>query len=238
MTLDLSQKRHYTLPQLASRLQCSDEDLRYFVMEGELTPSRFLETGRYRLYQMEPHKDYGTTGYVFPSAMCDACEPDDAIQREWLSGFHYLVLPNRTSGTQSEFRFAATFSSGFDLGDIIYELKASIGIDEVMNTGFVMAVELNRFVASRSWPKTPSKLGEISIQPDIDPSDLPPELDAANMAYRAVLKGYGGQGDTPKNRLIAYLQATYQHLTPNAVERIATVANPDKSTGRKKSGNE
>ena len=150
MTLNLSQKRHYTFQQLASRLQCSEEDLRYFVMEGELTPSRFLETGTYRQYQMEPHEDYGTTGHVLPSAMCDACDPNDAIQLGWLSGFHYLVLPNRTSGNQCEFRFAANLPSGFDLGDIIYELEAAMGIDDVMNTGVVMAVELDRFEALKS----------------------------------------------------------------------------------------
>jgi len=155
MTLDLSQKRHYTFPALASRLQCSEQDLRYFVMEGELTPSRFLETGTYRQYQMEPHEDYGTTGHVSPSAMCDACEPDDVIQRGWLSGFHYLVLPTRTSGNHCEFRFAATFPLGFDIGDIIYELDASMDIDDVMNTGVVMAVELDRFVALKSGKGKP-----------------------------------------------------------------------------------
>ena len=152
MALDLSKKRHYTFPQLASRLKCSEEDLRYFVMEGELTPSRFFETGTYRLYQMEPHEDYGTTGHVVPYAMCDACDPDDVIQRGWLSGFHYLVLPTRTSSNQCEFRFVATSPSGFDLGDIIYELDVSMGIDEVMSNGVVMAVESDRFEALKSRP--------------------------------------------------------------------------------------
>ncbi len=70
--------------------------------------------------------------------------------------------------------------------------------------------------------------------PDIDPADLPIELDAANMAYRAVLNGYGNQSDTFKNRLIDYLQTTYTDLKTEAVQRIATVANPDKATGRKR----
>lgn len=235
MALDLSKKRHYTFPQLASLHECSEEDLRYFVIEGELTPSWYVKTGQYCQYQMEPQKDYGTTGHVLPYAMCNVCDSDDVVERGWLSGFHYLVLPTRTSSNQCEFRFAANFPSGFDLGDLIYELEAPIGLDEVMNNGFVMAVESDRFVASRSRLKTPSISNDISYEVEIDPIDLPLELDAANMAYRAVLKGYGEQGDTPKNRLIAYLQATYKHLTPNAVERIATVANPDKSTGRRKS---
>lgn len=70
-------------------------------------------------------------------------------------------------------------------------------------------------------------------EPDIDPSDLPIELDAANMAYRAVLNGYGSS-DTFRNRLIEYLFETFPYLKNDAIQRIATVANPDKTTGRKK----
>lgn len=73
---------------------------------------------------------------------------------------------------------------------------------------------------------------------DIDPSDLPIELDAANVAYRAVLNAYGNQSETFKKRLIAYLQENYTDLKPEAVQRIATVANPDKSAGRKKRNKE
>jgi len=74
----------------------------------------------------------------------------------------------------------------------------------------------------------------VQSDPDIDPADLPVELDAANMAYRAVLNGYGNQSDTFKNRLINYLQMTYTDLKTEAVQRIATVANPDKAVGRKR----
>ena len=68
----------------------------------------------------------------------------------------------------------------------------------------------------------------------IDPLDLPAELDAANMAFRAVTNGYGDTTTTPKNRLTNYLQKHYPAFKPEQVNRIATVANPDKSTGRKK----
>jgi hypothetical protein len=153
MTLDLSKKRHYTFSQLATRLQCTEEDLRYLVLEGELTPSSFIGAGHYALHQMQPHEDYGTTGGVCPRVMLDTCSPDDVIERGWLSGFHYLVLPTRTSGNHCEFRFAAKFSSGFDLGDLIYELEAPVAIDEVMNSCFVMAVELDRFLAVQSRTK-------------------------------------------------------------------------------------
>jgi hypothetical protein len=157
MALDLSKKRHYTFPQAAFQLKCSEEDLRYFVMEGELTPSSFIGAGHLCLHQMQPHEDYGTTGHVYPRVKLDACSTDDVIERGWLSGFHYLVLPTRTSGNHCEFRFAAKFSTGFDLGDLIYELEAPVVIDEVLNSCFVMAVELDRFLAVQSKTKRSSE---------------------------------------------------------------------------------
>ena len=71
------------------------------------------------------------------------------------------------------------------------------------------------------------------LRKEIDPMDLPQELDLANMAFRAVMNGYGDQNATPKNRLIDYLSKIYPHLKLEAIRRIATVANPDKARGRK-----
>lgn len=71
-------------------------------------------------------------------------------------------------------------------------------------------------------------------QNTLDPSDLPIELDAANMAYRAVLNGYGSEDDSFKQRLIDYLKTRHPNFTNDAVLRIATVANPDKTPGKKK----
>ena len=87
---------------------------------------------------------------------------------------------------------------------------------------------------SNTQPGVIKVAAESTIDTEIDPSDLPIELDAANMAYRAVLNGYGSQSDTFKNRLTDYLKTNFTDLTTEAVQRIATVANPDKTTGRKK----
>ena len=69
---------------------------------------------------------------------------------------------------------------------------------------------------------------------EIDPSDLPDELHMANLAFRAVTNGHGKQSDTFRNRVISYLKLTYPNLKNDPLQRIATVANPDKSTGRKR----
>ena len=85
-----------------------------------------------------------------------------------------------------------------------------------------------------------SLIGLEAIEDDgIDPSDLPPELQAANIAFRAITKGgYGNHAATPRNRLIDYLKVHYPEFNSEQVQRIATVANPDKSPGRMKSGKE
>ena len=44
---------------------------------------------------------------------------------------------------------------------------------------------------------------------ETDPVDLPPELDAAMLGFRAVSKGFGDANETFRNRLIDYLQTTY-----------------------------
>lgn len=71
------------------------------------------------------------------------------------------------------------------------------------------------------------------LESDFDPSDLPYELGIANIAFSAVTNGYGDSSATFKNRLVAYLEKEFQ-LSPEAVHRIATVANPDKAPGRKR----
>ncbi len=75
---------------------------------------------------------------------------------------------------------------------------------------------------------------KVAAVPEIDPSDFPGELDRANQAFRAVQNGYGDSSATFKNRIADYLANTYPELTPEAVQRIAIVANPDKAPGRKK----
>jgi hypothetical protein len=88
--------------------------------------------------------------------------------------------------------------------------------------------------------KAPIEIEIIKAAADleIDPSDLPPELDAANLAFRAVTNGYGDPSATQRNRLVDYLEKHYPDFKRDQVQRIATVANPDKTTGRKTGGKE
>lgn len=83
--------------------------------------------------------------------------------------------------------------------------------------------------------KTGSKLAPLGCAErcDIDPADIPEELHMANLAFRAVTNGYGDATATFRNRVVSYLKETYPSLLNEQLERIATVANPDKAPGRK-----
>jgi hypothetical protein len=94
----------------------------------------------------------------------------------------------------------------------------------------------------KSVDGTPSTMEKPPDDPDnegvagdnFDPADLPDELYMANLAFRAVTNGHGKQSDTFRNRIISYLKLNYPNLKNDPLQRIATVGNPDKSTGRKR----
>lgn len=67
----------------------------------------------------------------------------------------------------------------------------------------------------------------------VEPEDLPDELSIASIAFRAVSNGYGDTLDTFRNRLGAYLDERHPGLVTEAKKRIVTVANQDKTPGRK-----
>lgn len=91
---------------------------------------------------------------------------------------------------------------------------------------------------AESMPTSTTDPVNAHCRNEIDPCDLPTELDAANMAFRAVSNGYGDMSATFRNRLVSYLGTNFKNLKNDAIQRIATVANPDKSTGRKKRDSE
>ena len=78
-----------------------------------------------------------------------------------------------------------------------------------------------------------NQTAQTSDQEGIDPSDLPYEMQVVNIAFRAVMKGYGDPLVSFRKRLLDYLKNNFKALSKDAVERIATVANPDKKPGRK-----
>ena len=80
-----------------------------------------------------------------------------------------------------------------------------------------------------------SNILDEATKTNIDPADPSDELSAANIAFRAVTNGHGDPNATFRNRLIGYLETNFNDLSTDAVKRIATVANADKTHGRQKS---
>lgn len=98
-------------------------------------------------------------------------------------------------------------------------------------------VEIARWLADNGMASVypfDSKPTVVEAQDGIDPADFPEELHAANIAFRAIHNGYGERTATVKNRLVDYLERHFPDLNNEAVQRIATVANPNKVRGRKK----
>ena len=86
----------------------------------------------------------------------------------------------------------------------------------------------SRTTSGGLWARFDAELVGGASEDDIDPSDMPEELQAANIAYRAVLNGYGQPGETFRNRLVAYLGERFR-FSDEAVKRIATVFADQKS---------
>ena len=75
---------------------------------------------------------------------------------------------------------------------------------------------------------------DVTSTHDIDPDELPEELAAANIMLRAYKNHTPASSLTPKQWIIDRLERDYPHFSQEQRKRIATVANPDKSSGRRK----
>lgn len=107
-------------------------------------------------------------------------------------------------------------------------------VDKILDTDRARVGREIKRLRERQAEVDAEKLVAMKPMAEIDPSDLPTELDAANMAFRALTNGYGDQSKKPRIRLVDYLKTNHPELGGEAVERIATVANPVKTPGAMK----
>lgn len=111
-------------------------------------------------------------------------------------------------------------------------------VDKILNIDRArVGCEIQR-LRDRQAEVDAEKLVVMTSPAEIDPTDLPTELDAANVAFRAMLNGYGDQSKKPRIRLVDYLKKHHPELSEEAVDRIATVANPVKTPGGMKRNKE
>ena len=150
MAIELPAKKYYTFLELALRLQCSDQDLRHLLIEGEIAPSILLENGLYCDYQIQSNEEEDGI-HLWPSQMFD-CESsaDELGTRTQLGGFYFLIFPRLISATSCEFNYASNNPYGHGEGDICYLMEKPYSLDYILKFGAVMAGELGRFEALHS----------------------------------------------------------------------------------------
>ena len=147
MAIELPAKKYYTFPQLAARLQCTEQDLRHLVIEREITPSIHLEFKMYADYQIDADEDEDGRHLFLSPVLNWESKADD--QGDWTkaAGFRYLIFPQRTSANNCAFTYFSETSHGHDAGEICHALDETLGIDFILQHGVVMKDELARFEA-------------------------------------------------------------------------------------------
>ncbi len=167
---------------------------------------------------------------------------------EWL----YLREPTQISSQLWIFQVASRLPESCKPDDVDipkhdewFRIERDLTMQDIRDEAAFLAEEIESYKAEcevmrntlDSKEHLPFEQDAVSKQENyLDPGDYPDELFAAIDAYRAVMNGYGDQSATPRKRLIALLKERYPDLKSEARERVATVANPDKSPGRKKGG--
>lgn len=145
--------------------------------------------------------------------------PDDLLVSEELSELWAIADGQSTNNYEAWY---------FD------EIKSAFFNQRFSRTAVAAWLEAIGMPSEYHFDRNQRSISEMEGEDLFDPSDFPEELSIANIAFRAVKNGHGDSSATFRNRLIDYLGKVYPDLKDEAVDRIATVANPDKSRGRKK----
>lgn len=188
MKLDLSATERHTFKEVATRLGCSSDDVRQLLLDEKLCPSYFLDDVRCCVHLLVPGDDHHQTGNLTPIEFADTDENNNfTTVYKRLKGSYFLVLKSNTNAYSCKYYFASPTPSDFQLNDFVYELNPPLTLDDVMANGYVMATELDRFLASQAGEKTPQRRTEntantsaaanLAITTDdkiSDPSDIHP----------------------------------------------------------------
>lgn len=216
-----------------NELLCTADDLAHYIVNTDIVPSIFRRRAKFEPYIFELLTfEFGGRESLFPQSQFGI-----ESGYEYIEGFFYLISPIQTHSNSCYFAYVSDKPREHIEGDIAFALSENLGLGDIFEEAVFMAEELERFIALQTNNKNQGFEKKANALDD-DPFDLPDELSTANIAFRAVKNGYGDQGATFKNRLTEYLKANYLHLKQQAIERIATVANPDKTTGRKNTSTE
>lgn len=242
-------------------LQINDDSLEELIIDEEIRPQIRL-TEEFTLFPTKSLWD--ESDIMFESEMelehelelelkldQHLIEGDFDYQSEPLVEWVYLREPTQISPILWTFQFASRDPESFkpDIADQRqsdqwFRLARPLSMADIRtDAGFLIAEiesykneRITRQDASKAISDRLAREENVDSEQDnyVDPGDYPDELFAAIDAYRGVTNGYGEPMKPFKERIIDLLRDRHPSLGNEAVKRIATVANKDKSPGRKK----
>jgi len=149
-------KKYFTFEELVVRWDRTSNDLVQLVIDGEMVPSLYIPSGGYLLNQFVPIDIEDADSTCSPSPLHDPSidELDNEV-RGWVTGFRYLILPQRTDSHDCDFHYFAAAPLDRDHGALCYSLEHRVGIADVLKSGMVMADEVARVEAKSSEKPAP-----------------------------------------------------------------------------------
>lgn len=152
MSTNLPEKKYFTFQEMREQLQCDESYLRYFVIEGYISPSLLLPHDSYPIYVLQLHEDGEGEAFLAPS---EAVDSSDELIKEFLYGFHFLVRGGRNSWKNCNFEFVSKISNGYEEGHVFYKLKKAYEMEDVLENCVFMADEVERFKALKGSMEKP-----------------------------------------------------------------------------------
>lgn len=151
MAIKLPPRDSLTLPELAKRWECSENDLRDLIVSGELRPSFIINKVAHKVRFDKTSDD---TGEYWQPVTIGSFEGDDGKLRPKLytvEGAYYLLHPDITSSLDCQFFYFSKDKNHIKgIGDenncfMLTKAGQSISLDTVFQKGMVMMSEVARF---------------------------------------------------------------------------------------------
>ncbi len=151
MAIKLPPRDSLTLPELAKRWECSENDLRDLIVRGKLRPSFIINKVAHKVNFYKMSDD---AGEYWQSATIGSFEGDDGKPHPQLydvEGAYYLLHPDVTSSLDCQFFYLSKDKNHIqgpgDENNCFMLTKAgqSISLDTVFQKGMVMMSEVARF---------------------------------------------------------------------------------------------
>lgn len=252
MAIKLPPRRYLTLPELAIRWECTENEVRELIVSSQLKPSYIINHVAHKVRFFETSDDAGDFWQMEPIG---SVEDDDGKLRPKLyntEGSYYLLHPDVTSSLDCHFFYFSTDKEhvkGANEKNICFRLAGKIGVgkgitlDMVFAHGMVMMSEVTRFEEQNS--ESPEAEKSIEKREHNTPpvvarwpwgthhTDLLGHLEAAVLEFWVSYDPQNAKATAPKNEtVIAWLELRKTHgqrrkVSNQIATAIASILRPD-----------